>query len=299
LLLCTRAVYAHAMAATPCTATSITPLSSSTDNEAAVYIEGATPAFVAAVQSTLLNDVPCLGIHTLWLDDAPKYVHGDVLALRAAQCGWTVVPHHSTEPAATDDSHPSTAFANPVAHGSFDFVSGPITGHELCAKHIAWNSPSIAPTHPNIVLAALPPGARIAGEVVLAWGTARHGPAWRAVPRVTWQSYAWLTWLKEPCTLNAAQLECLQDVLLGDAADTVEDAVVGVPQSVVANAGLQELADMPEWQDTLQYSTLSPDDCTAHIMSVHTNGQMPALLAVTTALRIMALDARSIVNGCM
>lgn len=295
---------AHGMQ-THVTAGSITPLGASAGgNEAAVYIDDASPAFVAALQSTLLNDIPVLGVHTLWLDDAPKYVHGDVLALRAAQCGWTTVHADGAPVSAWDDaadvSHdPSTAYAHAVAHGSFDFVAGPQCGYELRAEHIAWDTPRVVPTHPDAVLAALPPGARMAGEVVLAWGTARHGPAWRAVPRVSWTSHAQLTWLRDPCDVPQALLDALQDVLLDDTEDVVAGAVVGQAQSVLANAGLQELVERPEWRGVLRYDAHAPQCHTTHAMSVTTNGQLPAMAAVVTALRIMAADARTIVERCV
>uniref|UniRef100_A0A6C0AU96 Uncharacterized protein n=1 Tax=viral metagenome TaxID=1070528 RepID=A0A6C0AU96_9ZZZZ len=273
-----------------------------TTDEAVVRVAHAPPAFVAALQAALLNDVPCVGTHTLWLDDAPKYVHGDVLALRAAQCGWKVLPARSGSAGACashDAEHPSDAFGAPAARGSFDFVAGPATGFELRAEHVAWDTACVVPTHPQAVLAALPPGARCAGELVLAWGTARHGPAWRAVPRVAWDSGATLEWLTDPAQLPPAQVATLCDVLADDVDAVVGDGVaVGQPFEVRAHAGMQELADAPEWRGVLKYSTHTPDDCTDHIMTVRTNGQMPALTAIVTALRVMAADASAVVQGC-
>ena len=300
------------MQTTTLTASSISAVNGETPFEAAVYLDGASPAFVAALQSTLLNDVPCVGVHTVWLDDAPKYVHGDVLALRAAQCGWTLdaasqAPACSGTAAAdqpADDGsltaalHPDTAYLGAVAHGSFDFVAGPACGYEFCAQHVAWDTPRVSAVHPRIVLAELPPGARISGEMVLAWGTARHGPAWRCVPRVCWTAEAHLTWLRDPCELSEAQVAALEDVLLESACDVVDGAVVGQPQAVQVNSGLQELADTAEWKGVLQYEARTPQDRALHLVTVRTNGQHAAIQAVHTALRVMAADANAIVEHC-
>jgi hypothetical protein len=248
---------------------------------ACVQVDGPPPAFIAALQDALLYDVPCLGVHTVHIDTAPRRVHGDALALSLG-----LVPLQCT------DLQPGAAQDAAAAVGVFAVDGSGTRGATLCAGDIVWQprTPSACrAVYPEVRVATVPPGERLAGHVIAAWGTGRNGLPWKPVSAVWWEAWAFMSWRVAPGDLTPDQRAALRDAMpSAEGFDAACAHPVGEPFEVVVAAGMRELLASEEaWGALFEYVV---PDCPRTWVHLETNGQVSALQALHHALAAMHTD---------
>lgn len=256
---------------------------------ACLYFEAMPPACMAALQEALVNDVPCVGIHTLHLDDASPFQHGEVLAMRMGHTAWACPPWTA-----------SSTLTAARHHGTF-YKAAPGSVQHLCAKDIKWTDAEgapcdLTPVFPEARLVPVTPRACVAGEVVAAWGVGRHGQAWRVVPDVRWSFAERVTWHMDPTLLpEPRQTELVEATVYG--VDIME-----APEWVWACAGLRELVDHAPEADSAAWSwrsvfTLQSDAAPPALLTFTTNGQLPPLVAFAAACHVLLADTTELMDN--
>lgn len=266
--------------------------------KATVRLGGVTHAFVAALREALLCDTPCMGFHSVGLDNAPE----------------SEVPQHARlqfglVPLATDDifawegatQAPPTGAC--VAAATFHAVGGK-AGDCLTDKHLRWQA--VDGHHPPArVWVAHPPGVEVyrmavmgcgdvwSGQAHAVRGTGRMGVPWFCVPQVTWRCEVYVTFHVPLAHLSQA----MQDTLATSCPAVVplwRGAATGVRVPMWADAGFTTLLgsqmDGGAWREG-GVATVHEPGVTAFEVVIETNGGVHAAHALATALVQLKRDA--------